>query len=258
MSSPGPFVIGLDLGTSGARAVAVNPNGTVLASATHITPDPFMDENGVSEQVAEGWKVAGFAALGKCIRALREKAIPISDLVALCVDGTSGSIVFLDENNRPLYPGLMHNDTRAAAEARELNHLLETHCREVGYRFNPSFSLPKILWFKRHKRLLFAKVRRVAHQADYMVGELTGRYDRSDPSNALKTGFNLVSHAWPEELSALGIRDLLPSVTPSGQVIGEVLPEVAEDLGIPLSTRVVAGLTDSNAAFLATGASLPG
>lgn len=258
MSSEGSFVIGLDLGTSGARAVAASPEGVVLASATHITPAPFMDENGVSEQVADGWKVAGFAALAKCIRILREHGVALSGLAALCVDGTSGSIVFLDENNRPLYPGLMHNDTRAAEEANELNQLLEAHCREVGYRFNPSFALPKILWFKRHKRLLFSKVRRVAHQADYMVGELVGRYDLSDPANALKTGFNLVRQDWPEELDKLGVRELLPSVRPSGEVIGEVLPEVAEEMGIPRQARVVAGLTDSNASFLATGASLPG
>ncbi len=252
------FVIGLDLGTGGARALAVDASGKVLSSASHLLPPPFMDHTGASEQVAGSWKIASMAALGKCLQELRNEGISPDGLRAICVDGTSGTVVFLDAADTPLYPGILHNDTRAKEEARELNQILARHCQEVGYRFGATFALSKILWMQRHKPLLFAKTRRIEHQCDYVIGHLTGQHGISDPSNSLKTGYNLVRDCWPEELSTLGLTELLPQVIPSGEMVGMVRMDIAEQLGIPRGTGVFTGVTDSTAAFLATGAISPG
>jgi D-ribulokinase len=252
------FVIGLDLGTGGARALAVDALGRVLSSASHIFPTPFMDHTGVSEQVAGSWRIAAMASLKKCLQGVRAKGLDPGGLKAICVDGTSGTVVFLDAGDAPLYPGILHNDTRASEEARELNDLLGAHCEEVGYRFGATFALSKILWMQRHKPLLFERVKRIEHQCDYVIGHLTGNHGVSDPSNSLKTGYNLVHDQWPAQLADLGLLDLLPKVIPSGATMGRIRMDIAQGLGIPGETQVLAGVTDSTAGFLATGAALPG
>ena len=252
------LVIGLDIGTGGARAVAVDSEGNVVSSASHISPPPFMNGRGGSEQVPDFWIVAATSALALCVKGLAEGKYRPSDIGAICLDATSGTIVILDENKQPLYPGLMHNDCRAFEEAELLNVKLASHCEQVGYRFGATFALPKILWLQRNFPDLFEKARLVAHQADIIVGRLTGVYGLTDPSNALKTGFNLVTNRWPDELEDLGIGEIFPFVVPSGEELGLLSPEVAEEIGIPAGTPILAGVTDSTAAFLATGASEPG
>jgi xylulokinase len=252
------FVIGLDIGTGGARALAVDLKGQILAAANHPIPAPFMDKQGCSEQVAEDWWSGAEKALHGCLDLLHSQGIDLTGLLGICVDATSGSVVFLDKGNQPLYPGLMHNDTRASQQANELNHTLADHCKEVGYAFGATFALPKILWLKEHHPEIFGKTHRIAHQADFIIGRLTGEYGISDPSNSLKTGYNLVHSEWPEELAGLGVLDHLPQVVPSGEIIATVRDDLARSLGISPATPVLAGVTDSTAAFLASGASLPG
>jgi xylulokinase len=259
--SPDPgsgIVIGLDMGTGGARAVAVDSRGKVLGSASHISPPGFMDTSGVSEQVAQTWEVAAFSALGRCIDQLRKSGVDPARVEALCIDGTSGTLVLLDSDNRPLYPGIMHNDTRSFEEAEFLSQYLDDHCQEVGYRFGATFALSKLLWLKRHQPQLFEKARRVSHQADYIVGRLTGEYGISDPSNCLKMGYNLVRDEWPSEMEELGFAPLLPKVIASGFSIAPIRKEVSAEFGLRPDLLVLAGVTDSTAAFLATGASSPG
>lgn len=243
-------VIGLDLGTGGARAVAVAPNGEILSSASHITAPPFMDKTGRSEQLAQAWQACALAALDRCLKGASQ---PLR-VEAICVDATSGTVVLLDSANRPLYPGLMHNDTRAGEEATFLNDFLSGHCRQVGSAFGATFSLPKILWMKRHEPKTFEKTARICHQSDFILGILTGEFGISDPSNALKSGYNLVTQCWPDEFADLGIRDLMPRVEASGSLVGFLRPEIAVELGCGPNVKVLSGVTDSTAAFLASGA----
>ncbi len=247
-------VVGIDMGTGGARAVAVARDGTVLSSASHITAPPFMDDSGRSEQLAQAWEVCAFNALERCLSGLSNDV----RIQTLCVDATSGSVVFLDGDNRPVYPGLMHNDTRSGDEATYLNDFLSAHCIEVGTKFGATFSLPKILWMKRHEPKTFEKTRRICHQSDFILGTLTGEYGLSDPSNSLKSGYNLVRQSWPGEFSDLGLSSLMPRVEPSGTSAGLLLPTLQKKLGLENPVEVVSGVTDSTAAFLASGAAKRG
>jgi xylulokinase len=148
----------------------------------------------------------------------------------------------------------MHNDTRSHEEAAYLNDFLSAHCREVGSQFGATFSLPKILWMKRHEPKTFEKTAAICHQSDFILGELTGDYRTSDPSNALKSGYNLVRDRWPEEFSDLGISALMPEVKPSGTTVGFLRPKLRKSLGLDREVQVISGVTDSTAAFLASGA----
>ncbi|MCB9767813.1 MAG: FGGY-family carbohydrate kinase [Candidatus Omnitrophica bacterium] len=243
-------VIGLDLGTGGARAVAVTSEGKILSSASHITAPPFMDASGRSEQLAQAWQACAVAAMEKCVEGFTE---PVH-VHAVCVDATSGTVVFLDAENKPLYPGLMHNDSRSGEEAAYLNDFLSAHCREVGSNFGATFSLAKILWMKRHEPKTFEKTQRICHQSDYILGELTGEYGVSDPSNSLKSGFNIVRDSWPREFSDLGIQHLMPEVKASGTLVGTLKPSLSKKIGLNHGIEVLSGVTDSTAAFLASGA----
>jgi sugar (pentulose or hexulose) kinase len=100
---------------------------------------------------------------------------------------------------------------------------------------------------------------RILHQADWLAGRFTGRHDRTDENNALKTGYDPVERHWPDWIGKTGLDPkLLPDVVPAGTAIGRIDPEIARTFGLPEDVTVVAGTTDGCAAFLASGASDPG
>jgi hypothetical protein len=102
-------------------------------------------------------------------------------------------------------------------------------------------------------------VARILHQADWIAGQFSGRFDLSDENNALKTGYDPIARVWPDWIAAVGVEpDILPAVVPAGTTIGNVSAEGARRFGLLTDTVVVAGTTDGCAAFLATGAEKAG
>jgi hypothetical protein len=106
---------------------------------------------------------------------------------------------------------------------------------------------------------LTGKGSRILHQADWILGKLSGRYDVTDENNALKSGYDPVIRYWPSWIARTGFDvALFPTVVPAGTKIGNITAEMAAQLGLPGNTAIVAGTTDGCAAFLASGASEPG
>ena len=102
-------------------------------------------------------------------------------------------------------------------------------------------------------------VARVLHQADWIAAQFSGRFDISDESNALKTGYDPVGRKWPDWIAATGVAlRKLPAVVAAGSTIGQVSADASRRFGLPDRAVVVAGMTDGCAAFIATGASKPG
>jgi sugar (pentulose or hexulose) kinase len=96
---------------------------------------------------------------------------------------------------------------------------------------------------------------RVIHQADWISGRFSGRFDVTDENNALKAGYDPVARRWPDWISGAGMQqDRLPTVVPAGATTGTISRECAAELGLPADVAIVAGTTDGCAAFLATGA----
>jgi xylulokinase len=177
-----------------------------------------------------------------------------SQLQGVAVDGTSGTLVAIDAHNQPVRPAIMYNDPRPAGEALILNDLARSWCERVGYRFEPSFALAKILWMARNEEQLFARAARFVHQADYIVGQLTGDFGVTDYSNALKTGYDLIEEEWPAWMTVLpGVADRLPRVVAPGALVGTVTERAAEATGLPVGLTVLAGATDGVAAAVAAG-----
>jgi xylulokinase len=250
----GDYVIGIDVGTGGARAVAVDARGRVLASAQGSLPPTVSARAGWAEQEPEDWwRVLGGVTRECFGAASRSGGAP----AAVCVDSTSGTVVAVNEAGLPARPAIMYNDARSSAEAEELNVAGADVARKMGYRFNASYSLPKALWLLRHDAARCAGTRFLS-PAEHLGERLCG-VAAADETNALKMGYDLIDGRWPEWPAAVGIdRARLPRVCRSGEIIGAVTPAAAAETGLPEGLPVAAGPTDGVAGFYAAGAVQPG
>ena len=249
--------MGIDVGTQGVRCVVVDEAGTLAAA--HSVPFSQLniaEHEGWYEQLPAAWMDAAERAIQVCTSQLGNP----EDIAAVSIDGTSGTIVPLDKDMRPLTNGIMYNDPRARAQAARIHENMGNIEAKFGYQFGASFSLPRILWVHDELPDIYEKTHIFAHQADYIAGMLCGEYCVSDYSNALKTGYDLIDKLWPERYaSALGL-DLgkLPKIERPGAPIGRVTAAASARLGLPTSAVVVGGSTDGYASALAAGATAVG
>ncbi len=250
-------VIGIDVGTQGARVLAVKPDGDVAASAEQKFASATSDlPAGWFEQNALDW----WRAVSVCLRQVVGALPSGAHIAGLAVDSTSGTILPVDARGAPLHPALMYNDARSqpyVAEVRQAGRHIEA---KLGYAFGTSFGLPKMVWLMREKPDLAARVSKFIHATDFIVGQLTGDYGVTNFSDALKSGYDLIAQEWPAFIErALGLPlSRLPRVTPPGAAIGAVSQAAAEETGLPQGTPVFSGATDGTAAQIASGAVEPG
>jgi sugar (pentulose or hexulose) kinase len=250
-------VLGLDVGTQSAKAVICNESGDIIAEASKpFDAEPILRPPGWAEQHPHDWWEAACVCLRSVIDQIRWKGIPAEAIKAVAVDSTSGTIIPLDKTGIALRPAIMYNDTRAVEEAEECNSAGRELTDKLGYKFSSAFSLPKALWIKKHEPEVFEQTSCFAHAADYIVSRLTGNFRLSDTSNALKTGYDLISRRWPSFIAVeLGIPlDRFPQIATPGLTIGVVSAAGARDTELKPGTPVVAGVTDGTAGFLASGA----
>jgi len=241
-----PLFLGIDFGTSGCRARVIGPAGETAARSAVPLPPPVQPAPGWSEQDPNLW----WAALTAVVAGLPGDAR--ARVAAVAVDGTSGTLLLADERGRPTGPALLYNDARACDQAQALARVAPPDSAVNS----PSSSLAKALWLlvRPHRG-----TRHLLHQADWVLGRLTGRYGTSDENNALKLGYDPVARCWPAWLGAAGVpAGLLPIVSPAGKPVGPIIPAIAAELGLPPGTLVVAGTTDSTAGAIAAGVAAPG
>ncbi|GAC1347059.1 MAG: FGGY-family carbohydrate kinase [Ktedonobacteraceae bacterium] len=259
------YVIGIDMGTQGIRGLAVASDGTVVARTVVVRPSEApgisrISSNGVFEQDAEEWWQSTCIMLSQISEQLAVAGVAPEAVKALCIAGTSGTFVPLDASHRPLRPALMYSDSRAVDQAHRCNSALSDLTAKLGYRFNASFALPKLLWLYEHEPEIWRQTALIAHQVDYIVGQLTDVWGVSDYMNALKTGYDLLAERYPPEIaSKLGLTlERLPQIVPPGRLIGQLVPSVASALGMSSGILVVGGLTDGCASQFAAGVTEPG
>lgn len=236
-------VLGLDFGTSGARAIAVDDLGRTIAVCRAA----------YGSQTPEGWRSALFELLEELPRSIAQ------NLVGIAIDGTSSTVMMCDRCGNLLYEALMYNDDRAGeailSQVRQIappNHTV----------ISATSSLAKLLWFAQQPNFDQAHV--LLHQADWLAFLLHGQLGISDYHNALKLGYDVEKLAypdwmegkrWPSDLQSLNLRSRLPEVRTPGSPIGPILSQWGDRFGISPSCQIHAGTTDSIAAFLASGAS---
>lgn len=237
--------VGVDIGTSGCRAVAINEHGHVCAES-HVDWPPPLLQDGYCEYDPEVW----WHGVLTVLRELAQQCDP-GAIRGVALDATSATVLLANANGSPIGPALMYNDRRADTQA----DWLRDHIPDDVAAHGASSGLAKLLW------LTAAhgdnpRVRYFLHQADWLLGRLCGRYGVSDHNNALKTGYDAASERWPAWFGSVPVsQHWLPEVHPPATPVGYLRPEIANTLGLSTSVQVVTGTTDSTAAFLATGAS---
>lgn len=241
MTASDALHLGIDVGTSGVRAIAIDAAGTVQAQASRPMPAPVNEGGAIAQDPAIWWQ-----AVEAVLAAVAAEAGP-GRIHSLAVDGTSGTLLLADAEGRPLAPARMYNDASAAHLAPRIKEVAPP---ESGAHGATSPLARLLLQQPEHPEARFA-----LHQADWIAGRLLGRFGASDENNALKLGYDPVCRSWPAWLDALGVRrELLPEVVAPGTALGRVTAELAERFGLANGCVVVAGTTDGCASFLATGA----
>ncbi|MEM6310011.1 MAG: FGGY-family carbohydrate kinase [Pseudomonadota bacterium] len=239
--------LGIDVGTSGIRSAVVDETGKVLsmARAAHVpqTGDTIH---------AEPWWHAVKSCLLEQVHTLRALGRDPGEISALAVDGTSGSMVLVDENLKPVTRALMYNSKGFDEEAARIAAVApDVHItRGSGSALGRAMRLASEDREKRAKHLL--------HQADFIAAKLTGRAGLTDHNNALKTGFDPESGAWPDWVDQVLDAQLLPQARPVGAAFAPVLPSLRAEFGFQDNATVYAGTTDSIAAFLAAAPAVEG
>jgi len=256
----GDLFVGIDLGTGGVRAAVVAATGELVAQGScDLPPSPPCEVEGGHEQDPDSWWQSLCRAVTELTGKLRELGIDPARLRGLAVDGTSGTLVCVDGAGQPVRPALMYNDARSGAQAEQLNELAGDSTRQLGYRFEPSYALAKILWVRDCDPDAFARTARCIHQADYVQSRLVGKQLASDYSNALKTGYDLIEERWPAWMEGLeGVLERVPEIVAPGTRVGEVGADGAQATGLPRGLPVIAGATDGTAGCLASGLLRPG
>lgn len=239
--SSGPLAIGIDIGTSGARAVAMRPDFSIAAHSA-IALERF-GPNG--RDPAIWWEAVG-ATLAELLKCIDRAAVR-----SIAVDGTSGTLLPVDGAGRPLAEPLMYNDK--VADDTILTAIAGA-APATSAALGATSGLAKALSFQH-----LPGVATVLHQADWIAGQFSGRFDVSDENNALKTGYDVEARRWPDWIAATSVRmEFLPRVVRPGDVTDTLTASAAKMFGLPRDVVVVAGTTDGCASFLATGASAAG
>jgi sugar (pentulose or hexulose) kinase len=238
-SEESALALGIDIGTSGVRAVLMNSKFDVVAQSSSLMSD--FDPSHRSPVV--WWK-----SLESALEQLRTEAPEQwRQVLGISVDGTSGTMLALNNEFEPIGDALMYNDP---VENPDILEQIREHAPRESAAHGATSGLAKLMTLQE-----LPGCHRVLHQADWVLGKFIGKYRWSDENNSLKTGYDPILREWPNWISQTKARrELLPDPKEPGQVTGEIDQKIADRFGLAKDIKIVSGTTDGCAAFLATGA----
>jgi xylulokinase len=250
--------MGLDIGTSGVKAILIDERGRLKASVTLplklATPKP-----GWAEQHPDDWWKTTLAAIKQVVK--RSKLRP-AQIGAIGLSGQMHSSVFLDRAGQVIRPALLWCDGRTTSECREITATVgEDRLRQ--WVSNPAlegFTLPKVLWLRAHEPAAFRRLDKVVLAKDFVRYRLTGELacEPSDASGSLM--YDTARRCWSGEImQAVGLPlSLLANLGGSAEVLGRVTPGAARLSGLAAGTPVVGGGADNACGAVGVGAVTPG
>ncbi|MDE9452029.1 xylulokinase [Aliiroseovarius sp. Z3] len=242
--------LGIDLGTSGLRALLVDADGTPLGVAERsyaaCHPHP-----GWSEQDPAQW----ISAFDSAMDEMREKCPRFAELRGIGVAGHMHGATLLDATGKVLRPCILWNDTRSAAEAAKLDALPEMRALSGNIVF-PGFTAPKLEWVRRHEPEIFAKTAKVLLPAAYLNYYLTGEYVADMSDSAGTSWLDVGKRQWSERLLEVSHMrpDQMPRLVEGSDAAGGLRKELAEKWGLSGPVTVAGGAGDNAAAACGIGA----
>lgn len=248
------MTLGIDIGTSGTKTIAIDETGAILASASAEYPCSH-PKPGWSEQDPELW----WKATCSTVREVLAKGnLKPSDIAGVGLSGQMHGSVFLDGSGQVVRPALLWNDQRTAAECAEIEARAggrEALIRMVANPALTGFTAPKILWLRNHEPAAYDRVKQILLPKDYIRYRLTGTFatEVSDASGTLL--LDVANRRWSQEL--LTKLDLDPTLLPpcyeSPEVSGKISPIGSQACGLAVGTPVVGGGGDQPAGAVGNG-----
>jgi len=245
--------LGVDVGTSGAKAVLIDERGRVVATATHeyplSTPRPLW-----AEQNPHDWRAAAFAAMREVVT---QAQLPGEAVGAIGLTGQMHGLTLLDARGEVLRPAILWNDQRTGAECARITQRVgaDRLIQWLGNPVLPGFTAPKIEWVRTHEPDCFARIAHVLLPKDYVRYTLTGEH-HTDVADASGTAlFDVSARTWSAAmLDALEIPvRWMPAVAESPTPTARLTASAAAELGLPPGVPVVAGAGDQAAQAVGTG-----
>src|ERR1700722_726665 len=249
------LVLGLDVGTTNLKCLALNDAGAIVAQASELTPRSHPRPDWTDFEPEPVWEAAC-----RAIRAVVSQVENPEAIRGIAVSSFAESVVPIDSRGRPLAPAIAWFDLRTVAEYEWLRDKVgyESMFKSTGLNPDPMFGLCKILWVKNHDPLTFSKARHWLHFADYVAFRLCG-IPATDPSLACRSlAYDLAGGNWASEiLEGAGVPpSSFPPVCRSGTPLGPVTPSTAAATNLPMATVVSVGIHDHlSGAFAAGGLS---
>lgn len=245
------YYIGIDLGTSAVKLLLVAEDGQICNSVTKEYPLEF-PQPGWSQQNPEDWRKAVLEGIHQLL-----EGFDGSQVTGIGCGGQMHGLVVLDDQDQVIRPAILWNDGRTAKQVDYLNEQIgrQTLSQLTANIAFAGFTAPKILWMRENEPENFARIAKIMLPKDYINYVLTGVHscDYSDASGMLL--LDVQNKCWSQRmLEICGItQEQMPQLFESYQCIGTVTPEMARQLGIPQTTKVVAGAGDNAAAAVGTG-----
>lgn len=243
--------IGIDLGTSAVKLLAMDEKGVIQKVVTKEYP-LYFPHPGWSEQNPADW-------YEQTVEGLKELAagIDASQVAGIGAGGQMHGLVALDEKDQVVRPAILWNDGRTGKQTDYLNEVIgkEQLSRYTANIAFAGFTAPKILWMKENEPELFQRTAKIMLPKDYITYRLSGAFctDYSDASGMLL--LDVEHKCWSEQMMEIcGIQSAqLPELHESYEVVGTLKPELADLLGLSPEVKIVAGAGDNAAAAVGTG-----
>ena len=243
--------VGVDLGTSAVKLLLMDENGKIKNIVSKEYP-LYFPHPGWSEQKPEDWFAQSMEGLKELLEGFDKGQVK-----GISFGGQMHGLVVLDKEDQVIRPAILWNDGRTAKQTDYLNQVigkekLSEYTANIAFA---GFTAPKILWMKEQEPENFAKINKIMLPKDYLAYVLSGVHctDYSDASGMLL--LDVEHKCWSKEmLEICNVKEeQLPTLYESYEVVGNVKPEIAEELGIPASVKVIAGAGDNAAAAVGTG-----
>jgi len=243
------YVIGIDVGTTNTKALVIRDDGKIMGKGS-MGYQLYTEGNKVEQNAADWWKATKFA--------VREatKGIDKASISAISLSTQGATMLAIDEDNKPIKNALTWMDNRSGEQTEQIKAALgeDYVYQTTGWRLIPSADASKILYMKQNAEYKGAK--KFISTIEYMNLKLTGRAV-IDPTNAgIRQLFNVSKGTWDENiLNAIHCTpDELPEILPSGEFVGTLLRESAEELGLSEKVKVFNGAHDQFCASIGSGA----